>query len=116
MGKRVLSLYVDDDLVAMAKSKGINISSFFREILRAYFKSEDNDEELTNKEKLIRSEANNALLSNELNEKSVECERYIRKIRELKNDLENLKEKGRRKEDQRKRNFIDLSRNVGTFH
>jgi hypothetical protein len=34
MGKRMLSLYVDDEIVLLAKAKGTNISALFNEILR----------------------------------------------------------------------------------
>ncbi len=52
MGNRVLQLYVDNEDIEIAKSKGINLSSFFRENLKL---------ELYKKEKYSKEEENKKL-------------------------------------------------------
>jgi len=106
MGKRILNLYTDDELIVLAKAKGINLSAFFTELLAAFLKQDENEDGLNDKEKILKLQANNALLSNALHEKTEEVERYLRKIREFKNELEDLKEKLRKKETKKERVWI----------
>ena len=80
MGKRILQLYVDDEDIALAKSKGINLSALFRswisvELNEAY--------KGTDKDKIIAELKNKvALLRIELQEKNDEIKTIIKNIGE----------------------------------
>lgn len=44
MGKRLLNLYVDDEVIEVAKSKRINMSAFFRDIMKAQVNDKTKDD------------------------------------------------------------------------
>ena len=76
MGKRLLNLYVEDGDVEIAKSKGIVLSSFFRECLNLEITKKDYPKEKLNEKEQIRLLNNQvALMSVELNKKTEQLER-----------------------------------------
>lgn len=77
MGKRILSLYVDDEDIALAKAKGINLSALFR----AYIGVELNDAYKGNdKDKIISAlKGKLTALASELTKKTEECEKLKNK-------------------------------------
>lgn len=80
MGKRILQLYVEDEDIAMAKKKWINISAFFRQVL----KTEINKPEGTDKQLLQLANNKIAMLSKEIEDSQA-------KITKLEKDNEQLK-------------------------
>ena len=79
MGKRILNLYVDDETIEIAKSKRINMSELFREILSAELKDTKNSSE---KDKIKKLKLLNAKLSIRINELTKENDKF--KKQELK--------------------------------
>lgn len=81
MGKRILQLYANDDDVLLAKAKGLNLSEFFRQILKVelYRESKDSDSDSD-----IDLKIQIAKLSSELNNK-------LKEIETLKKEVENAK-------------------------
>lgn len=65
MGKRILTLYVQDEDVILAKSKGMNISALFREFLKLELYGDD-IEKKTKDEEIKTLQIKLAKLTNEL--------------------------------------------------
>ena len=62
MGKRVLSLYVEDDDIALARSKNINMSALFRQILKTEVELKDTADATTKEELINKLKAKVSLL------------------------------------------------------
>lgn len=69
MTKGILTLYVDNELKILAKSKGINLSSFFNNVLNIEINNKK-----TKKDKSQRFKNKIALLIMEINKKNKEIE------------------------------------------
>ena len=72
MGKRILNIYVEDGDVEIAKSRGINLSSFFRNVLSVEISGEIEGKE--EKEIITILKNKIAKLSEELKNKNREIE------------------------------------------
>lgn len=103
MGKRNILLTGEDSDIAMAKARGINMSAFFREVLRVELDVKElHDAE--NKEQLIlKLKSRIGILSTELEVKAKEIESLQRDIKDYKKDIKKWKE--RAKEDD---GYVDM--------
>ena len=84
MGKRIINLYGDDEVVAIAKSKGINLSSWFREMLSIEVEIMELSDAVTKEELIAKLKSRMALLSDELKLKDLKNRALEREIKELK--------------------------------
>ena len=98
MGKRVLSLYVDDEDIILAKSKNINLSKLFISILRTQLELEK--EELSEKEENLTLKFKLATITTELNDLSHKFEQFKRdgeiEKQELLKQIDKIKESNER--------------------
>ena len=102
MGKRTTTLYVDDDLVELAKVKRINLSSFFNKTLSAEFDIKDGADEIPKIDMINKLKARVGMLSMEL-----EKERKIKDKLEKKNN--ELKLKNAKLERRFNARFIEIA-------
>jgi len=93
MGKRVLSLYVDDEYITIAKARNMNLSRFFVQILKNEIELKDAADALTKEELINKLKARIGLLSDELDTK-------IKQIEKLKKENEELKKKSKDNDDE----------------
>jgi len=102
MGKRLINLYAEDDIIEMAKLKGINLSLLFRKILSAEIDIEKEEDAQSTEQLINKLKARNGLLSSEV-------EQVRKEIQKL--EKENLKLKGKLSEEEDKNvgRTIDLT-------
>jgi hypothetical protein len=89
MGKRILSLYVDDDLVNLARSKMINMSRLVNRLLETELTYKELSDTTTKEELIDKLKVRCSLLSDEiklLTDKNKEQETIIKKLKEKKVD------------------------------
>ena len=79
MTKGILTLYVDNELKELAKSKGINLSSFFNEVLGIEIEYRELKKNLTQEQEIGLLKNKVALLSGELKDKNKEIESLKKK-------------------------------------
>jgi len=83
MGKRLLNLYADDDTIALARTKNINLSCLFRDILNQELYHEKPD---TKEEEILQLKARNGLLASEIEKLKAENEQLKKKTQEKKEE------------------------------
>lgn len=83
MGKRILQLYSDDEDIILAKSRGINLSSLFREVLKLELYNEERKNK-TKEEEINILKIKLAKVNSELEIKNKEIESLNKKIKEPK--------------------------------
>jgi len=83
MGKRMLSIYAKDEDITLAKSRGINLSKMFREILSTELELGDISDATTKEEIINKLKAKVAMLSSELNDKTKELIKLKKQIIDL---------------------------------
>lgn len=91
MGNRLLNLYVNDEDVEIAKRKGINMSSLFREILSNELQIKELSDATTKEELINKLKSKLALCSDELKQSNRDNEILHKKIKELNKELHNKK-------------------------
>ena len=91
MGKRILNLYVDDEIVALAKSKNINLSQFFINALNVELNLDETND---NNELILKLKLKIAKLSDELREMAKNRELLEKDIIELNKKLKENKKDG----------------------
>jgi hypothetical protein len=102
MGKRQVVLYGDDELIILAKEKGINMSRFFTEILRTELQFKELSDTTTKEDLMNKLKSTNALLKEEIN---LLNEKLLLKDKEIKELNTKLLEQKERKE--KKKTFDD---------
>lgn len=88
MGKRALSLYVDDELITIATSKDINLSKFFQNALEVELSVKDLEDEGKQEIVLTKLKTTNAILNDELRKAYEDREKLSKKILDLTRDLD----------------------------
>lgn len=79
MGKRIITLYCEDEDVDMAKSKMINLSSFFRNLLKVELYNEESKDKSI-EQKMDRLKIKLAKITGELKTKNEEIKKLKEKI------------------------------------
>lgn len=96
MGKRILSLYVDDEDINLAKSKNLNLSSWFREMLSIELKIKELPEATTKEELIIKLKSKMAQLSEQLKISNDQLLLKDKEIKDLKKENSDLLNKDRK--------------------
>jgi len=95
MGKRIITLYAEDDDIELAKTKGVNLSSFFREALRVEMGIKELSDTTTKEELITKLKNKLALMTDELRVQTEKSQSFEKEIKELQRELE--KERKRKK-------------------
>lgn len=94
MAKRSVQVYMDTDLIELARAKGIdNLSQFFSGVLEAHLMMSEELKSAHPQEIIDKLHAKLGLMTNEIKKKTDENEELIKEIIELKQKNEELKEK-----------------------
>jgi len=93
MGKRITTLYVDDDLIEIARAKRINLSAFFNNVLNAEFEVHEDNDATSDAELINKLRARLSLMTTELQNLIKENGSLSKEVKELKFKNFKLKEK-----------------------
>lgn len=98
MGKRNLTLYVDDELVNLATARGINISRLFNEIINTELSIKDLSDATTKEELINKLKAKVSILSEELKLQMDKLKMSEEEVKKLQGRLEESNKKSKKDE------------------
>jgi hypothetical protein len=88
MGKRVLCLYIEDELIQLSKARNINISQFLTNLLSIELSVKDFDETTPQDIIISKLKTSNSLLTDELKNVNEDREKLSKKILGLNRDID----------------------------
>lgn len=99
MTKRLLNLYVDSEIIELAKARQINLSRFFNNVLEIELSVRDL--ETSNQTEIVISKlkSQNSILASELKNSTEHAEKLNKKILELHNEISIKDDELKLKED-----------------
>lgn len=96
MGKSILHLYVDSEIISIAKSQGFNLSREVSNYLSILTKNLDFKNASSEQERIVVLETKISNLMGSLDEKTKECVRLQRELQKAQADLIKISEKLKR--------------------
>jgi predicted RNase H-like nuclease (RuvC/YqgF family) len=92
MTKRIISLYLDSESIALLKARGINISERVRSLLDVELGFTENKEETT-EELFAKAKIKMAKMSEQIKDLTTQKEKYSRELKVLKTEMEKVDKK-----------------------